>query len=316
MSKKMIKKRASKPRQGLAKRQSVSPILPLDDDEVTPTPTPAVPPSNTSGSLTPTPSDSSSESQSSATSTSTSTSSTASSTSTSQSETETDEPDTTTEEPETESSSSTTRAITRTSITFETAGPSETVDKSKDPDASFLPMPVLIGLGVAAASCVCAAALWTIIRKWKFGASRKFEERLEPVNWEPSTKAAAMEHDPSAIQLHRGNSMSSHGHGSQEGQGSRNMASVNNYPVSSAPDFPPAHDFTAGTYGNGLAPGNNYADIHRGPSPAPSTNYGPSRQDYEVPNPYEAYGYNSGYNNNNNNYPQQSDIPGAPRHQF
>lgn len=53
-----------------------------------------------------------------------------------------------------------------------------------------------------------------------------------------------------------------------------------------APDFPPAHDFTAGPSGAG------YVDMHRGPSPAPpAAAYGGH---YDAnPNPYDAYDYNN-----------------------
>ena len=53
-----------------------------------------------------------------------------------------------------------------------------------------------------------------------------------------------------------------------------------------APDFPPPHDFTAGPAG--LAPGAGYADLQRGPSPAPSMNYGGYGQQFSTPNPYDA----------------------------
>lgn len=162
---------------------------------------------------------------------------------------------------------------------------------------------MIIGL-IVTGSCIAAgAAIWTIIRKWKFSPSRHFEDRLEPINWEP-TQSSGLPHDPTVAALERASSRN--GGGSQPGRGSlgsndehgggRNMTSVNNDAISMAPDFPPAHDFTAGAgaaaYGAG-APG--YVDMHRGPSPAPMGAYGAPAH-YETPNPYDAYDYgNQGY---------------------
>lgn len=193
------------------------------------------------------------------------------------------------------STQSTGRPSTVLVTTTSTAGSApQQSDKSKDQDASFLPKGVIVGLIVAAACVVGAAAIWTIIRKWKFGASRRFEDRLEPVNWEPpATSGLPMdERDPTAVAIARGNSVNSQrartSFGSSEGTHLGGPAGG-----SVAPDFPPAHDFTAGPLH--LAAGAGYADLQRGPSPAPSMNYSAYGQQYSTPNPYDAYDYNSGY---------------------
>lgn len=151
---------------------------------------------------------------------------------------------------------------------------------------------------MAAAGIFAAAAIWTIIRKWKFAASRKFENRLEPINWEPPATSSGLpmdERDPTAVAIARGNSVNSNrqrtSFGSSDashlggGAPARSMTGAS----SVAPDFPPAHDFTAGSAN--LPAGAGYADMHRGPSPAPTMNYGGYGQQYSTPNPYETYDY-------------------------
>jgi hypothetical protein len=108
------------------------------------------------------------------------------------------------------------------------------------------------------------------------------------------------ERDPAAVAIARGNSVTSHhprdSFGSSDGThaggaGGRSMAAAGGQTI--APDFPPAHDFTAGPAH--LAPGSGYADLQRGPSPAPSMNYTGYGQQYNTPNPYDAYDYQAGY---------------------
>ena len=52
---------------------------------------------------------------------------------------------------------------------------------------------ILIIIAASIGGCV---VLWTIIRKWKFRPSAQFEDRLEPVDWQPA------EHD-SGLPTHR-----------------------------------------------------------------------------------------------------------------
>jgi len=178
-------------------------------------------------------------------------------------------------------------------LTVPAADASSTVDNSKNESTSFLPHSVVIGLIVTASCIAGAAAIWTIVRKWKFSPSRHFEDRLEPINWEPKG-GSGIDHDPTAAALaragsHSGTRPSSYMSGDDHGS-VRNMSNTQHEPISMAPDFPPAHDFTAGPAGAG-----GYVDMHRGPSPAPNAAYGGAAYggQYETPNPYDAYDYNN-----------------------
>ena len=115
---------------------------------------------------------------------------------------------------------------------------------------------------VLAASVGGCAIIWTIIRKWKFRPSAQFEDRLEPINWQPT------EHD-SGLPTHRRvpsttSSFHSAGHDST-GLARSNSGAAYNPPRSLTPL--PDHDFTAGPAI--LAPVGGYADLARGPSPQP-----------------------------------------------
>jgi hypothetical protein len=185
-------------------------------------------------------------------------------------------------------------------VTASATDAAQTTDVAQDQSASFLPRSVIIGL-IVTGSCIAAgAAIWTIIRKWKFSPSRHFEDRLEPINWEP-TQGSGLNHDPTVAALARAGSRNGtrpSSYMSEEHDGSvQNMSSVHPEPISMAPDFPPAHDFTAGAAGTG-----GYVDMHRGPSPAPGQYNSAYGGQYETPNPYDAYDYN---NTNNNGYGQR-----------
>jgi hypothetical protein len=147
---------------------------------------------------------------------------------------------------------------------------------------------------VLAASIGGCAIIWTIIRKWKFRPSAQFEDRLEPVNWQPT------EHD-SGVPSHRrmasdASSFHSAGHDNM-GLSRSNSGGAYNAGRSLTPL--PEHDFTAGPAA--LAPVGGYADLTRGPSPqpqmqealqrAPSFNQGYENYTGPAP-PQEAYDYN------------------------
>jgi hypothetical protein len=156
---------------------------------------------------------------------------------------------------------------------------------------------VIIGLIVTGACIAAGAAIWTIIRKWKFSPSRHFEDRLEPINWEPK-QTSGIEHDPTTAALARAGSQngtrpSSYMSGDEHGS-VRNMSNTQHDAISMAPDFPPPHDFTAGAAGAG------YVDMHRGPSPAPGQYGGAYGGHYETPNPYDAY--DTGYGQQQRRY--------------
>lgn len=106
---------------------------------------------------------------------------------------------------------------------------------------------------IVAASVGGVFVFWTIFRKWKLSSSKKFDDRLKPIDWQPTTG------EDDVIPTHRrvpsGSSFHSAGHSSNNGIG-RNGG------------FGPLdHDFTAGP-----AQVNNiggYADLARASSPNP-----------------------------------------------
>jgi len=134
-----------------------------------------------------------------------------------------------------------------------------------DSNLSHGAITVLIVIG----SCVGGGAvLWTIFRKWKLRASSRFEDRLEPISWQPTAEGdigipgqnrrasvASSFHSAGHDGIMRSNSSGAYG---STGYGAAGQASHN-----SIPD----HDFTAGV--SHLAPVGGYADLARGPSPQP-----------------------------------------------
>lgn len=157
----------------------------------------------------------------------------------------------------------------------------------------------IIVIAAVAASIGGIFVLWTIIRKWKFKPSADFEDRMQPIDWQPTTG------EDNVPGLHRNGTAVSHGSfHSGSGHGDDSFGSRGAYgsdhghnasPLQPIPD----HDFTAGA--PSLAPVGGYADLARGPSPGPQMaqlNRGPStnRPEYEsygVPLHHQnAYGYN------------------------
>jgi hypothetical protein len=131
---------------------------------------------------------------------------------------------------------------------------------------------------VVASSVAAITILWTVFRKWKFGRSAKFDERMNPINWQPT--GADDEAIPGSHRRLSGASFqsgSAHGHPNSAGtgHGSDHGHGYTNHGTYGIPD----HDFTAGA--SHLAPVGGYADLTRGPSPQPqmhqtghSTTYG------------------------------------------
>jgi len=109
---------------------------------------------------------------------------------------------------------------------------------------------------VVASSLAAVTILWTVFRKWKWGRSTQFDNRLNPVGWQPT--GAEDSAIPGAHRRLSGSSFySSAAHGSsvQHGYGSDSTHRL------------PDHDFTAGHAT--LAPVGGYADLARGPSAQP-----------------------------------------------
>ncbi|KAJ7654985.1 hypothetical protein DFH06DRAFT_486622 [Mycena polygramma] len=128
-----------------------------------------------------------------------------------------------------------------------------------------------------AASVGGIAILWTVFRKWKLGHSSKFDERMAPIDWQPTN-------DDGIVPAHRRtnsrassfNSSAAHG----AGYGDRLE-----------------HDFTAAP--TNLAPVGGYADLARGPSPQPQMQdlgRGPSMRGYNAgPNAGVPLHHQAGY---------------------
>ncbi|KAF8528269.1 hypothetical protein JB92DRAFT_801553 [Gautieria morchelliformis] len=138
---------------------------------------------------------------------------------------------------------------------------------------------ILVAIG---ASIGAAGIIWTIIRKWKFRPSSSFEDRMQPIDWQPTTEPH--EDRDMTERLSRNGSTRSHGSFTS---GNNHGSNHDNLTV----DLPP-HDFTPGAAH--LAPVGGYADLQRGPSPQPDLHRGPSFRtpgdyQYEIPNPHGQY---------------------------
>jgi len=155
---------------------------------------------------------------------------------------------------------------------------------------------------IIASSIGGVAILWTIFRKWKLARSSKFDERLQPIDWQPTD-----DRDDGIIPAHRRapsnassfHSGSAHGNGMGGGYGATSDHGHGGYNRSVAPQLQPIpdHDFTPGA-----APVGGYADLARGPSPpmTEAMNLGPSMNapyDYDrgVPLHHQAGGAYAAY---------------------
>jgi len=106
---------------------------------------------------------------------------------------------------------------------------------------------------VVAASIGGIAILWTVFRKWKLGRSKKFDQRLQPIDWQPTVDDDFMprRHSPDGASYRsQSDNQSTVGYGATSGL-TRGLD----------------HDFTAGP--SHLTPVGGYADLARGPSPQP-----------------------------------------------
>lgn len=101
-------------------------------------------------------------------------------------------------------------------------------------------------------------------RKWKLGSSKKFDQRLQPINWEPTageyphrylTSLTGNLSDDDVVPRRPSPDSASIRSGSEGHGSSPNLVRGLD------------HDFTAGP--NHLAPIGGYADLARGPSPQP-----------------------------------------------
>ncbi|KAI9068047.1 hypothetical protein FKP32DRAFT_1698303 [Trametes sanguinea] len=150
----------------------------------------------------------------------------------------------------------------------------------------------IIVLVVVAAFIGGIALAWTIFRKWKLRPSHSFDDRMQPIDWQPTTPE-----DAGIIPNHRrAGSNASHESFHSSGHSNLGHSGSTLQPL-------PEHDFTAGA--TTLAPVGGYADLQRGPSPQPSMgelSRGPSLTrpgyDYGVPVHHQGmagqYDYNNG----------------------
>lgn len=97
--------------------------------------------------------------------------------------------------------------------------------------------------------------IWTIFRKWKLGSSKRFEDRMNPIDWRPEGK----DDDVLTPRRMSGSSL-------QRGPSGRSLTPL------------PDHDFTAGP--SNASPVGGYADMSRGSSPTMRENRG---YDFGVP---------------------------------
>ncbi|KAG5647582.1 hypothetical protein DXG03_008935 [Asterophora parasitica] len=124
------------------------------------------------------------------------------------------------------------------------------------------PSTTLTVIIVIASSLAGLTILWTIFRKWKLGRSKKFDERLQPIDWQPTNPDDALPGShrrlSGASSFRSGSGHPTRGYGGSD----HGHDGPSSYAI-------PDHDFTAGA---SLAPVGGYADLARGPSPQPQMN--------------------------------------------
>lgn len=141
--------------------------------------------------------------------------------------------------------------------------------------------------------------IWTIIRKWKFSPSKDFEDRMQPIDWQPAdtNEGAGVSSNRRSIASsfhsagHSDENIAGRGVGAGVGAGGYGATATggNNAAAAYGSDHGhgalPDHDFTAGA---SLAPGAGYADLARGPSPQPY--HQPQMAQYDQAGAPMAYG--------------------------
>lgn len=118
---------------------------------------------------------------------------------------------------------------------------------------------VLIGLAASVGGIVI---IWTVIRKWKFKPSDRFEDRMQPIDWQPAGPEDTVPGLIRTVSTHSHASFYSGAHESDHNSSLQHGGSIRRG-VTPLPE----HDFTPGP--SHLAPGAGYADLARGPSPQP-----------------------------------------------
>ncbi|KAG9011603.1 hypothetical protein FRB94_000784 [Tulasnella sp. JGI-2019a] len=206
-----------------------------------------------------------------------------------------------------------------------TAASATATSENTTSSSSSIGKNTMIAIAVIAGSIGGAAAIWTLIRKWKLGPSSRFEERMQPIEWNPDggsggsgiekgiggadekTYGAAAAGVVGANRLGRSGSTGSQGSSFRSGEGQQNLgrnvtgnANMNMFAEHEV-GLPPPHDFTAGpsqvpygAYDNYNA-GPGYVDLQRNvsgagalarqPSNGAGLSRGPSNGGY-APNAY------------------------------
>lgn len=180
--------------------------------------------------------------------------------------------------------------VTRTETTTSpTSSGATNLSASSSTDKKVTKTTLVVIISIAGSVGLIFAA-WTLFRKWKLRPSKNFDDRMAPIDWQPTND------NDDGLPRHRRLSAASHG-SFQSGNGHDAFAPGNG----SAPLNPiPDHDFTAGA--STLAPVGGYADLQRGPSPGPQMGElqrgqsmsRPSYDPFGVPAYQGSYEYNSG----------------------
>lgn len=248
-----------------------------------------------------------SASSSSSSATSTSSSNTASSTSNALSKTDattsaaqTSQPDTAATQAatptDTQDDDPTTSQVTRTlTTTSPTSSGATSLSASSSTDKKVTKTTLVVIVSIAGSIGFIFVA-WTLFRKWKLRPSKNFDDRMAPIDWQPTND------NDDGLPRHRRISVASHG-SFQSGNGHDVFAADSGHghgntgasPLNPIPD----HDFTAGP--STLAPVGGYADLQRGPSPTPQMGElqrGPSMSHQNL-DPYGVPAYQGGYDYNN-----------------
>jgi hypothetical protein len=155
-------------------------------------------------------------------------------------------------------------------------------------------------IGAIAGTVAGIAIIMAVIRKWKLRPSEDFDDRMKPIDWQPTDA-----NDDSGLPSHRrsvASSFHSTGH-----EGSNFAGNGGGYGATSNYGHGQEHDFAAAP---GLAPVGGYADLNRGPSPQPyDTSRGPSppmqqtaQYDRSMPLHYQNGAYDLGNGNTGPRY--------------
>ncbi|KAG8966177.1 hypothetical protein FRC03_012367 [Tulasnella sp. 419] len=210
-----------------------------------------------------------------------------------------------------------TKVISQTFAASSTA----TAEEQEDKGSSF-GKNSMIAIAVIASCVAAAVGIWTLIRKWKLSPSKKFEDRMQPIEWSPDGVGSTPpgpglgpEKDAEAgmTEKHRrAGSTGSHGsfHSADHNLG-RNVTGNTNMFADQQPSSlaPAAHDFTAGpadgqtydynqaVYNYSTNPNDGYVDLQRGNSGRVASGAEPANPayDYDYPPTHAAYDNNAAY---------------------